>query len=127
MEKIRLGRTGLMVSRSGFGAIPIQRISAGKQAACSGRPARTGSTFRHGAQLYGQRGEDRPGLGRRPGEISSPRKARGSCKRVLEELERASASLGLRGPTQIHNLKKALDPDVPDSPYQGLLRPGKRG
>jgi predicted aldo/keto reductase-like oxidoreductase len=27
IEKIRLGRTGLMVSRSGFGAIPIQRIS----------------------------------------------------------------------------------------------------
>ncbi|MCL2006610.1 MAG: aldo/keto reductase [Treponema sp.] len=27
MEKIRLGRTGLMVSRSGFGAIPIQRLS----------------------------------------------------------------------------------------------------
>lgn len=27
MEKIRLGRTGLNVSRSGFGAIPIQRIT----------------------------------------------------------------------------------------------------
>lgn len=27
MEKIRLGRTGLQVSRSGFGALPIQRIS----------------------------------------------------------------------------------------------------
>ncbi len=27
MDKMRLGRTGLMVSRSGFGSIPIQRIS----------------------------------------------------------------------------------------------------
>ncbi len=27
MERIRLGRTGLMVGRSGFGAIPIQRLS----------------------------------------------------------------------------------------------------
>jgi predicted aldo/keto reductase-like oxidoreductase len=27
MEKIRLGKTNLMVSRSGFGAIPIQRVS----------------------------------------------------------------------------------------------------
>ena len=27
MEKIRLGRTDLMVSRTAFGALPIQRIS----------------------------------------------------------------------------------------------------
>ncbi|MBQ9119288.1 MAG: aldo/keto reductase [Lachnospiraceae bacterium] len=27
MEKIRLGRTGLMVSKNGFGALPIQRVS----------------------------------------------------------------------------------------------------
>jgi aryl-alcohol dehydrogenase-like predicted oxidoreductase len=27
MEQIKLGRTNLLVSRSGFGAIPIQRIS----------------------------------------------------------------------------------------------------
>jgi len=27
MDKIRLGRTNLMVSRSGFGALPIQRIT----------------------------------------------------------------------------------------------------
>ena len=27
MDKIRLGRTNLMVSRSSFGALPIQRVS----------------------------------------------------------------------------------------------------
>ncbi|MDF2505544.1 aldo/keto reductase, partial [Clostridium sp.] len=27
MNKIRLGRTNLMVARSGFGALPIQRVS----------------------------------------------------------------------------------------------------
>ena len=27
MQKTRLGRTGLMVTRSSFGALPIQRIS----------------------------------------------------------------------------------------------------
>jgi len=27
MEKIRLGRTNLLVSRVGFGALPIQRVS----------------------------------------------------------------------------------------------------
>lgn len=27
MDKIRLGRTNLMVTKSGFGALPIQRVS----------------------------------------------------------------------------------------------------
>jgi uncharacterized protein len=27
MDNIKLGRTNLMVSRSGFGALPIQRVS----------------------------------------------------------------------------------------------------
>ena len=27
MDKIKLGRTDLMVSRSGFGALPIQRVT----------------------------------------------------------------------------------------------------
>jgi aryl-alcohol dehydrogenase-like predicted oxidoreductase len=29
MDKIKLGRTNLMISRSGFGALPIQRVSIG--------------------------------------------------------------------------------------------------
>jgi len=33
VQKIRLGRTDLMVSRSGFGAIPIQRIPIEKSTA----------------------------------------------------------------------------------------------
>ena len=33
MEKIRLGRTNLMVTRSGFGALPIQRLSKEEAAA----------------------------------------------------------------------------------------------
>ena len=27
MDKIKLGRTNLMVTRSGFGALPVQRVS----------------------------------------------------------------------------------------------------
>ena len=32
MEMVRLGRTGLMVSKNGFGALPVQRVE--KDAAC---------------------------------------------------------------------------------------------
>ena len=46
MEKIRLGRTNLMVSRSGFGAIPIQRISYEE----AGRVLR--KAFDHGINFF---------------------------------------------------------------------------
>jgi len=39
MEKIRLARTELMVSRTAFGALPIQRISKADAAKLSGKPS----------------------------------------------------------------------------------------
>ena len=45
MEKIRLGRTDLMVSRTAFGALPIQRISQAEACALVRRDMRPGSTI----------------------------------------------------------------------------------
>ena len=45
MEKIRLGRTDLMVSRTAFGALPIQRISQAEACALVRRAYEPGSTF----------------------------------------------------------------------------------
>ncbi|TCL63033.1 putative aldo/keto reductase-like oxidoreductase [Hydrogenispora ethanolica] len=52
MEKIRLGRTGLTVSRSGFGAIPIQRISFGAAAHLLRKAFRNGINFFDTARAY---------------------------------------------------------------------------
>ena len=43
MEKVRLGRSGLMVTKTAFGALPIQRISTA-DAVTLVRPAYAGGT-----------------------------------------------------------------------------------
>ena len=35
MDMIKLGRTGLMVSASSFGALPVQRVSMDEAKSCS--------------------------------------------------------------------------------------------
>ena len=52
MEKIRLGRTGIEVSRLGFGGIPIQRISEEEAVAVVKRCLELGITFIDTANGY---------------------------------------------------------------------------
>jgi predicted aldo/keto reductase-like oxidoreductase len=52
MQKIRLGRTDLMVSRSGFGAIPIQRIPVEKSTALLKKAYDNGVNFFDTAHGY---------------------------------------------------------------------------
>jgi aryl-alcohol dehydrogenase-like predicted oxidoreductase/Pyruvate/2-oxoacid:ferredoxin oxidoreductase delta subunit len=53
MDTFRLGRTGLQVSRSGFGAIPIQRLSFDDAAALLRRAYEGGINFFDTARAYG--------------------------------------------------------------------------
>ncbi len=52
MEKIRLGRTGMMVSKLGFGGIPIQRVSEDEAVAVVRRCLELGITFIDTANAY---------------------------------------------------------------------------
>jgi len=52
MEKIRLGRTGLMVSRSGFGAIPIQRLDKNDSGRLLRRAYESGINFFDTSRSY---------------------------------------------------------------------------
>ena len=52
MEKIRLGRTNMMVSRLGFGGIPIQRVSEDEAVAVVRRCLDLGITFIDTANAY---------------------------------------------------------------------------
>jgi len=52
MDKMRLGRTGIMASRSGFGAIPIQRIGAAESTALLRKAREGGINFFDTARGY---------------------------------------------------------------------------
>ena len=52
MEKIRLGRTELMVTKTAFGALPIQRISGEDAAKLVRRAYESGINFFDTANMY---------------------------------------------------------------------------
>ena len=52
MNTMQLGRTGLQVSRSGFGALPIQRISFDEAKGILRRAYEAGITFFDTARMY---------------------------------------------------------------------------
>lgn len=71
MDKVRLGRTNLMVSQLGFGGIPIQRLSTDDAVAVVRASLDAGITFLDTAHGYGT-SEERIGLaiqGRREGLV----------------------------------------------------------
>jgi uncharacterized protein len=131
MKKIRLGRTGMMVSRSGFGAIPIQRISAGE----AGRLLR--KAFDHGINFYDTArnytdSEEKIGMalsGVR-GKIILATKSKGKDRRtLLADLETSLRCLKTNyvDMIQLHNPKTLPDTEDPDGAYQGLLEAQQKG
>ena len=52
MEKMTLGRTGLVISRSGFGALPIQRVSFEEAASLLNRALDAGINYIDTARAY---------------------------------------------------------------------------
>ena len=52
MEKIRLGRTGLLVSKTAFGALPIQRISRAEAVKLVRRAVDGGINYFDTANMY---------------------------------------------------------------------------
>ena len=131
MEKIRLGRTGLMVSRSGFGAIPIQRLDKNDAGRLLRKAYESGINFFDTSRSYTD-SEEKIGLALTDvrGEILLATKNKGADRqKVLEALEASLKNLKTDyvDLLQLHNLKAPLDPDDPDGPYQGLLAAREKG
>jgi predicted aldo/keto reductase-like oxidoreductase len=131
MEKIRLGRTGLMVSRSGFGAIPIQRITAEEAVRLLRKACDHGINFYDTARSYTD-SEEKIGLALsdRRKEILLATKNKGENRQtVLTELEKSLRLLRTDHVDllQTHNLKALPDSDDPDGGYRGLLEARQKG
>ena len=131
MDRIRLGRTNLMVSRSGFGTIPIQRISFEETKAILRRAYDNGINFFDTARVYTD-SEEKIGYALsdvRSNIILATKSKANDKKTLLHDLETSLKNLKTDyvDILQLHNPKDIPNPEDPESPYAGLLEAKQKG
>ena len=131
MEKIKLGRTNLMVSRVGFGALPIQRIGLEDAAYLLRKAYDNGTNFFDTARGYTD-SEEKIGYALsdvRTDIIIATKTHANDKKTLFENLETSLKNMKTDyiDIYQLHNPSKLPDPDDPDSVYSGLLEAQKKG
>lgn len=131
MKQIKLGRTGLMVSASSFGALPIQRLSFDDAGKLLKKAYENGINYFDTANAYSD-SEEKIGaaLSEVRKDIVISTKSGATDKKTLL----AHAELSLRRMKtdyidilQLHNPQQLPDPEDPESSYAGLLEAQKRG
>lgn len=131
MDRIRLGRTNLMVSRSGFGALPIQRVTFEEAKVLLLKAYENGINFFDTARVYTD-SEDKIGFALRDvrKEIFIATKSMASDKKkLLEDLETSLKKMKTDyiDIFQLHNPKVLPDPKDPNGLYSGLLEAKNKG
>jgi uncharacterized protein len=131
MEKVRLGRTNLMVSRSGFGCIPIQRLSQAESRRLLRKAFAAGINFFDTARAYSD-SEEKIGLAlsdERPNIIIATKSKAKDGKNLRNDLEKSLKLLKTDyvDLLQLHNPDPLPDPLDPDGAYNGLLEAQKDG
>ena len=125
MKTIRLGKTELIVSSTGFGALPIQRTEMGEAVRILRAAYEGGITFFDTANAYTD-------SEKKIGEALSDVRDRIviATKTAAKDADTAKAHVlnslkMLRTDhidiVQLHNMKKVPDPGDPQSPYRALL------
>lgn len=131
MDQIRLGRTNLMVSKSGFGALPIQRISFEETKAILRKAYDNGINFFDTARMYTD-SEEKIGyaLSDVRHNIFIATKSQAKDKKTLfQHLETSLKNLKTDyvDILQLHNPKEIPNPEDPESLYSGLLEAKQKG
>lgn len=132
MHTTILGRTGLAVSRTAFGVLPIQRVDFDTARTILRRAVDAGINFFDTASGYSD-SEEKIGyaIADRRDEVFLATKCSGAKDRagVLELVERSVARMKTDHVDllQLHNPASLPDPDDPESTYSGLLEAKKRG
>ena len=131
MEKMRLGRTNLFVSRSGFGALPIQRTSMDEAVRLLHRAYESGMDFFDTARYYSD-SEEKIGKALSPVRSKIVIATKAMAKTRKEVLTSLASSLEqLKSDyvdiLQLHNPPLLPDVQDPESPYAGLLEARERG
>lgn len=131
MDKIKLGRTNLMVTRSGFGALPIQRVSFDEAKKILRKAYDNGINFFDTARGYSD-SEEKIGysLSDVRNEIIIATKSHAvDRKTLLEHLQTSLCNLKTDyiDVLQLHNPSILPDPSDPKGLYAGLLEAKEKG
>jgi aryl-alcohol dehydrogenase-like predicted oxidoreductase len=131
MDKIRLGRTNLMVSRSGFGAIPLQRLNFDESKNILLKAYENGINFFDTARMYSD-SEEKIGyaLSHVRKNIITATKSTGTNKAAaLKDLETSLNNLKTDyiDIYQLHNPDNLPDSKNLDSAYSALVEAKKKG
>ncbi|MBP2625835.1 MAG: putative oxidoreductase of aldo/keto reductase family [Firmicutes bacterium] len=131
MDKIRLGRTNLMVSKSGFGALPIQRISFEETKAILRKAYDSGINFFDTARMYTD-SEEKIGYAFsdvRSNIIIATKSQAKDKKTLFSHLETSLKNLKTDyiDIFQLHNPKDISNHEDPKSLYTGLLEAKQKG
>ncbi len=131
MEKMFLGRTGLKVCRSGFGALPIQRIPIDEAVRILRKAYESGIDFFDTARAYSD-SEEKLGAafhGTREGLVIATKSGSLTRLGVLSDIEKSLGKLerDYVDILQLHNPPSTPDFEDPEGAYAGLLDARKKG
>ena len=131
MEKIRLCRTELWVTRTAFGALPIQRISKPDAVKLVRRAADAGINYFDTANMYTD-SEEKLGTalaGIRQSVVISTKSGGKDKKTVLSHIEKSLRSLQTDyiDLFQFHNPAVLPDREDPEGPYAAALEMQQKG
>lgn len=131
MKKIHIGKTDIVVCRSGFGALPIQRIPINDAVKILRKAYNSGIDFYDTARNYSD-SEEKIGEALsdvRDKIIIATKSAAATKKELLDDLSISLGKLktGYVDILQLHNPAVLPDPNDPDSSYAGLLEAKKKG
>ncbi len=131
MDKIRFGRTGLMVSRTGFGALPIQRISIEDAGRILVKAYDNGINFFDTARAYSD-SEEKVGYAlseHRKDIIIATKTMAKDRKELITQLETSLSKLKTDYVDiyQLHNPDQLPDPEDPDGTYSAMLEAREKG
>ncbi len=131
MEKTRLGRTGLMVTRTAFGVLPLQRVPLPEAVPILRRAYEAGINFYDTARGYTD-SEEKIGAALadvRDHIVIATKSGAKNRQKLLADLETSLRHLRTDHVDilQLHNPAQLPDPDDPESTYAGLLEARAKG
>lgn len=129
MEKVRLGRSELLVTKTAFGALPIQRISKAEAVKLVRRAYEGGINYFDTANMYSDSEEKLSAalMDVREKVIISTKSGGTDKKTAMAHIENSLRHLGYIDLFQFHNPAQLPDPNDPGGAFAAALEMKERG